>query len=188
MRRSLFFCLCLAATLIFCINAPVSAEVYKFTDESGETHYTNDPGSVPRQYRDDVEVEGETIVYPDEDYTSDEDTNGDYPEERARPQTNSGEVGDLQARQKAFDDEFKALEEERTQLDKAMKKAETREELEEINTQTMEFNNRYRDFHMRRKAFKEEVKAYNEQVRQDMEKRLEDYKNRQTSQDDELSE
>jgi hypothetical protein len=188
MKRSFLFFLCLAVMSLLIFYAPVSAEVYKYTDESGETHYTNDAESVPRQYRNDVDVEGETIIYPDEDYTSDETSDDTSSEEMTQPQGNSGEVGDLKVRQKAFDDEFKELEAERARLDKAMKNAETREELQEVNAQTMEFNNRYKDFHMRRKAFKEEVKAYNDQVRKDMEKQLEDYKKRQAAQDDELSE
>ena len=188
MKRSFLFCLCLTVMLFLAFHAPVSAEVYKYTDESGETHYTNDAESVPRQYRNDVDVESETIVYPDEEYAPDEASDETYGEDMPQPQGNQGEVSNLQARQNALNDEFKALEEERKQLDKAMREATTREELEEVNAQTMEFNNKYRDFHMRRKAFKEEVRSYNEQVRQDMEKQLENYKTRQASGDEETTE
>jgi len=162
-------------------------------DDNGphETHYTNDPGSVPRQYRDDTDIKGEigSYSYSDEDYDDDEgynqETDLEESEDMEQPQTNSGQISDLKARQEAFNKEFKALEEERALLDKAMRNAEGRDELEAVNAKTQEFNNRYKDFHMRRKAFKTEVKKYNEQVRQDMENRLKEYKEKQTSQNDE---
>ncbi len=191
MKLSSLFCVSLTVIFLLGVQCSVSAEVYKYTDANGETHYTNDPASVPRQFRDDTDVDGEieSYSYSDENYNSDvaDDEEADLEEsgDVEQRQRNSGQTADLQARQEAFDKEFKALEEERALLDKAMRNADGRDELEEVNAKTQEFNNRYKDFHMRRKAFKTEVKEHNEQVRQDMEKRLKEYKDGETSQDDE---
>ncbi len=190
MKRSAWSCISLLGVLIFSAGHPAFAEIYRFTDANGETHYTNDATAVPREYRDNTEVESETIIYGNDAYYDNSDqstpaTGGDD-ENLDQPQGNLGEVGDLKAQEAAFDREFKQLQEERERLNKAMQEAKTRDEVDEINAQTEEFNMRYKDWHQRRKAFKQKVKDYNEQVRQEMEQQLEQYKAKQASPEEDI--
>ena len=67
MKLLIFFCVSVMVMLLFIANGPVPAEVYQFTDDNGETHYTNDATSIPRQYQDDMQVEGETVYYYDDE-------------------------------------------------------------------------------------------------------------------------
>jgi chromosome segregation ATPase len=178
---------------------PVSAEIYQYKDESGKTHYTNDPVGIPKQYQKDVHIQGETVTYPEEPAeesspeiidTKEETGTGDQETEKApaggqvkqpQPGGNSSEVDALRAQEEAFENERKALLEERAQLDEAMKKAKTKEDIEKVNAATIEFNLKSKDFQTRRQAFKEEVTKYNEQVRKDMEQKLQQYKTDQAA-------
>jgi hypothetical protein len=180
MKAASFFPVCLLATLFCWSLHPVFAEIYQYTDESGKTYYTNDPLSVPDQYREDVDIQGEIVTYPGSGESeptdeSDDESATTAPNSVTPSQGNLDEVSALNAKAAAFNDEFKALQEERNELDKAMKKAESAEKVKEINAQISRFNLKYKDYTQRRHAFNEEVEKYNEQVRQDMEERLKQY-------------
>jgi len=43
-------CLVFLGTAV-CLSGPATAQIYKWTDETGKTHYTNDKSKIPRQYR-----------------------------------------------------------------------------------------------------------------------------------------
>lgn len=188
MKLSAFFCLCLMVIMLFSIDNPVSAEIYQFTDENGNTYYTNDPVSIPNQYRDCLNVEGEIVVYGDPGDEDQPASSTDSSDQEAaitgktQPSTGSlSETEAFRAREIAFNNEFKALQEERKLLDQAKHEADSSDKREELNAATINFNNKYKDFHRRRQAFKEEVRLYNEQVREDMKKKLEQFKVEQTS-------
>jgi hypothetical protein len=202
MKRSTPICLFLAVIILLWAVCPASAEIYQYKDESGNTHYTNDPVAIPRQYQKDVRMQGETVTYPGEEAEASSpestggqeetgavdqetgDSGGQEPPADGQAQQPRGDLTDvdaLKARETAFNNEFKALQEERIRLDEAMKKAKTQEDREKINAATVEFNLKFKDFHQRRQSFKEEVTKYNEQVRQDMEQKLEQYKAEQAA-------
>lgn len=50
MRRTLFF-----AVILFSFAMPVHADMYKWVDEKGTVHFTDDASKIPEQYRKDVE-------------------------------------------------------------------------------------------------------------------------------------
>lgn len=185
MKLSAFFCLCLLLILLFSTNSPVSAELYQFVDGKGETHYTNDPATIPKQYQNSLKRQGE-IIYWEEPVEPDTSTNSSYQEDsntedtKPAPEKQKGLSGtdadSLKAKELAFDNEFQTLKEERALLDKAKQEAKTKEEIENYNDQTNDFNIKYKDFVQRRQAFKNEVKEYNNQVMNDMEQKLNQHK------------
>ncbi|MEW6079517.1 MAG: DUF4124 domain-containing protein [Thermodesulfobacteriota bacterium] len=200
MKQSTPLSLALAIIIIVWAAYPASAEIYQYKDDSGNTHYTNDPVGIPKQYQKNVNIQGETVIYPEgsaeaplpesvtnQEAAGDQEEAGDQEAETGgdqgrpatgqvrQPQGNLNEVDSLRARETAFNDEFKALQEERRLLDEAMKKAKTKEDLEKVNEATVQFNLKFKDFHQRRQTFKEEVAKYNDQVKQDMEQKLEQY-------------
>ena len=180
MKRSACLCLGLMMTLVLSAGNPVSAEIYHYMDKNGETHYTNDAASIPKQYQKQLQVKGETVVYPDE--TAEPETTTDTtatkpPAEGKIKKTggNLSEVEALKAQKEAFDNESKALQEERDQLDQQMKNARTRADVDKVNAATEALNARIKDFKQRRKAFDEQVLQYNKQVKKDMEEKLKKY-------------
>lgn len=187
MKLSAFFCLCLFIILLFGADTPVSADVYQFVDETGATHYTNDPASIPEQYQNSVNIKGEIrYLEPLESPTS---TGTGYqsastPDRTQQPQESLGETGALKDKELAFNNEFQALEEEREMLNKARQQAKTNEEILKNNEQITEFNTRLKDFHQRLQAFREEVREHNKQVMKDMEQKMEQYRTEQEAQED----
>jgi len=185
MKAASFFPVCLLATLFCWSLHPVFAEIYQYTDESGKTYYTNDPLSVPDQYREDVDIQGEIVTYPGSGESEPTDESGD--ESSATPKQNApaeGSVGDgaaLTAREAQFENEFKSLQEERNSLNQAMDNVSTEEEFKEINAKIAAHDLRYKDFLQRREAFRQEVQQHNEQVMLEMEKKLEQYKARKAA-------
>ena len=49
-----------AAFLLIAGACPASAEIYRWTDESGHTHFTSDPSQVPARYRGQAAEPGES--------------------------------------------------------------------------------------------------------------------------------
>jgi len=194
MKLSAFFCICLLLVVLLFAGNPVSAEIYQFTDESGETHYTNDATSVPNQYRNDVDIQNETVTYGDyyddyedeDEYDDEGDDEGDDEDSGEKSQGNLSETEELKARETAFANQSEDLKAEHAMLLEAREEAGSAQEVEDINTEIAEFNKRYKDWRQERKAFKKEVKAYNEQVRQEMEQELEAYKEKKSPSDEEL--
>jgi hypothetical protein len=49
----------LMATILL-LPLPASAEIYKWTDASGDLHFTDDPASIPKKYRNSVIVDSDS--------------------------------------------------------------------------------------------------------------------------------
>lgn len=181
MKLSFLCWLCLTAMFLFTAGNPVSAGIYKFTDESGTTRYTNDPGSVPREYRDNVDVEeeampGDRYEYYESDDPGDENPGDEQASEKGKQSAVDGsKSAELQARIKASEEIFKDLEKERERVNEAIRNSTTREEFDEANAAMQRYNQKYKDFMRRREALKKEVSEFNEQVRQKMRQELEAY-------------
>ena len=185
MKAASFFLACLLTTLFCWSLHPVFAEIYQYTDESGKTYYTNDPLSVPDQYREDVDIQGEIVTYPDAvesepTYESDDESSA-TPKQNAPAEGSLGDGEALTAREAQFENEFKALQEERNSLNQAMDNVSTEEEFKEISAKIAAHDLRYKDFLQRREAFRQEVQQHNEQVMLEMEKKLEQYKARKAA-------
>ncbi len=54
----------MALVVIFLFAQPVSAAIYKWTDEGGNTHFTDDPNQIPEKYRSPSKIEKIKPVLP----------------------------------------------------------------------------------------------------------------------------
>ncbi len=187
MKLSAMFRVCLIAIISFSACSSAFAEIYQFTDEGGETYYTNNPTNIPRQYQDSLYIEGEIIYQepiPSASSNNGNDQSASTTDKAGESQQGFNGIGTLKAEELSFDNEFQALQEERKLLDKAQQEADTREEILDSNAKIEAFNEKFKDFHQRRQAFQEKVRKHNEQVMKEMEERLKEYKARQASQGD----
>ncbi|MFZ5564507.1 MAG: DUF4124 domain-containing protein [Thermodesulfobacteriota bacterium] len=178
-----FLCAAVAAFFLFLCSGAV-AEIYKYVDENGQTHYTNSPEAIPPQYRKAVDKEQEIKSLPTAPSQS--------PAVTGAPATNvpggkntgpgdlgAGKVAELRAREQAIQKEFEALKVEQAELLKAREAAVTNEEIEVYHQKMALFEERFDAFHEKRKAFEKEAREYNEKVRQDIEKALQDLKEKE---------
>jgi hypothetical protein len=154
--------------LLAALPAVASAEFYRYVDEEGNAHYTDDlsripPDQLPKidQYEEaEREPASEEKVLPQEKKTS---STTSSPETEGREGTRS----DLRERGAALEAEYEALMEERGQLDKASQEAKTPEERRELAEKIEAFNERMADYRKRRESFNKEVEAYNASLKEE---------------------
>lgn len=153
-----------------------SAEFYRYVDQEGKTHYTDDIANIPADQRSHISE------YEDVSHRSSlkEETETTTPEEESRepavsepevmrPQREPG-VGEgekkavdqeLRETGTALEQEYQALIEERKQLDEAAKRPVTPASREKLVQKIRDFNSRSKDYEKRREAFNQDVEAYN---------------------------
>jgi len=153
-----------------------SGEFYRYVDQEGKTHYTDDIANIPADQRSRVSE------YEDVSHRSSlkEETETTTPEEESREPAVSGPevmrpqgepgVGEdetktveqrLRETGTALEQEYQALMEERKQLDEAAKRPLTPTSREKLVEKIREFNSRSNDYKERREAFNQDVEAYN---------------------------
>jgi len=165
----------IALTLI-ALPGFASAEFYRYVDQEGKTHYTDDIANIPADQRPHVSQ------YEDVSHRSNlkEETDTTAPEEESRepavrepavmrPQREPGvgedekKTADQELRETgtALGQEYQALVEERKQLDEAAKRPLTPPSREKLIEKIRDFNSRIKDYEKRREAFNQDVEAYN---------------------------
>ena len=166
----------IALLALIALPAVASAEFYRYTDQEGKTHYTDDIANIPADQRSHVSE------YEDVSHRSSlkEETETTTPEEESReatlsapeemPPQGSPGVGDdetkavdqrLKETGVALEQEYQALMEEREQLDEAAKRPTTPAMRRNLVEKVRDFNSRIKDYEKRRTAFNGEVEAYN---------------------------
>ncbi len=166
----------IALLTLIALPAFASAEFYRYVDQEGKTHYTDDIANIPADQRSHVseyddaalgsslQQKTETTIQQE----GDREATLRAPEEMP-PQGALG-VGDdetkavdqrLKETGVALEQEYQALMEEREQLDEAAKRPTTPAMRRNLVEKVRDFNSRINDYEKRRAAFNGEVEAYN---------------------------
>jgi hypothetical protein len=153
-----------------------SAEFYRYVDQEGKTHYTDDVANIPADQRAHVsqyeDASHESSLKKDSEKTAPnqadaEDALRNPHEMRPQQEPEMGKGGKkvvdqtLKETGTALEQEYQALMEERKQLDEAAKTRTTPAIRRKLVEKIRDFNSRIKDYEKRRKAFNQDVEAYN---------------------------
>jgi hypothetical protein len=179
------------------ICALSSAEIYKYVDEQGKVHYTDDLGSVPVEQRpkaDEYEVpydQSASEVGTEREKPQTEESKEDIEEtEGVSRQTEAPAKEDKEVRLQTeapakegeektteqklrevgarLTEEYRALVKEREKLDKISTMKLTPADHRELVKRIRDYNSRTEDYERRRAAFNKEVEAYNASIKKEV--------------------
>lgn len=154
-KRPLFSVLILGMLLT---AVPLFAQIYKYTDETGQTRWTDDLTQVPVNQResvktfenlkgDDPQIGEKTVPAPANQ------TQHAYESEMTR---------DALLREKAeLENQYQRLQEERKEIEKLKSEGNVTTSQEELNTIISEFNAKTDKYETQRKALEDKVNQYN---------------------------
>ncbi|MDY6954564.1 MAG: DUF4124 domain-containing protein [Thermodesulfobacteriota bacterium] len=152
--------------LVTAFPAPGSAEFYRYVDEQGNVHYTDNLSDVPAKERPKAD-KYETLQGPSDIQESERDKQTEEAKEPAARQGDAGgEQPSLRERGAELDAEYHLLMKEREHLDKAASEPLTPAARAELAEKIKDFNKRMEDYEKRRTPFNKEVEAYNASLKE----------------------
>jgi len=158
---------CIVVLMLTAFPALASAEFYRYVDEQGKIHYTDDLADVPAKERPKANqydtLQGPSS--PPEQSETQKPTEGASKEPVARQGGESAAQPSLRERGAALDAEYELLMKEREQLNKAANEPPTPAARVELSEKIKDFNQRMEDYEKRRVSFNKEVEAYNATLR-----------------------
>jgi hypothetical protein len=174
----------LLITLALMLFSPVaSAEIYKYYDEQGNIHFTDDYNKVPVDQRKDVKGYKEVIsdetdeVNPETANQGTEETEEEPQEEEAQNPTNNAAKSakyDFEVKIKEFDQrkdelalEYESLMQQNSALTQEKKKAKTAADIKRYNERAADLNKRLKEHDSKRKQLFSEVEGYNMKVNEE---------------------
>ena len=170
----------LIVLILMSFSISASAEFYRYEDEKGNVHYTDDLSKVPKNQRTDI------YEYTESQNETDDDQKGVQNSLESQPLSEEKEIGDqdeatelakiksgLDRRKKELEKEYQALMKEKEQIAKDEKKIRSRTAAKEHNKIISKYNEKIEDYEARKKIFDAEVKKYNARVKKDFLKSLE---------------
>ena len=150
--------------IIFFVTT-VSAEFYKYVDENGNTHFTDDFNKVPEDQR--AGLKG----YEESESNTDTDTvEKKAVKEKKVPDDNENTENlekfhdRLNNTRLQLIEEHGELQKEREQIKEDRKNAKTTEDASEVNEKTKELNKKQEELKKRFEAFEAEKKEYNKRL------------------------
>jgi uncharacterized phage infection (PIP) family protein YhgE len=152
-----------------------SGEIYKYVDDMGNVHFTDDFNQVPAAQRQRVQSFQE---YEPEGTPQTASRGGDEPADRHDPAVSSAspapdgtqaqalddQLKALDQRKSALADEYEALMQENAQLNTAKKTVKTKADADKYNESVRRLNAKLKDHDRKRKEFFSDVEAYNARV------------------------
>lgn len=160
-----------------------SAEIYKYYDEQGDIHFTDDYNKVPVDQRKDVKGYKEVIsdetdeVNPETADQGREETEEEPQEEEAQNPTNNAAKSakyDFEVKIKEFDQrkdelalEYESLMQQNSALAQEKKKAKTAADIKRYNERAADLNKRLKEHDSKRKQLFSEVEGYNMKVNEE---------------------
>ena len=161
--------------IVMLLATPVSADMYKYIDENGNTVFTDDYGKVPKEQREDIEgiptYEAKPTEKSDKAPSDKKEGQNDGDDELSDDNESKKAKDKLDDKTSVFDinkalqEEIKALQKEKKRLDNK-KGGATRKEIKNYNAMV----NSYEE---RRKAYEVKVDAHNKKVAKELKERKE---------------
>ena len=169
----------LIGLLLVSLPLSASAEFYRYIDEKGNIHYTDDLSKVPENQRTDIYEYGEfqRNVYDDQkDEQSAVKSQPLFEKNQARDQNEADDFAQtkrrLDRKKQEFNKEYKALMQERDQTTTDNKNLKSRASVKRYNKIISKFNEKIADYETRKKVFDAEVEEYNARVKKNVLKNL----------------
>ena len=158
--------------LMFSVSA--AAEFYKYTDEDGNVHFTDDINQVPAEQRAKIRSYVESVSPEPAEQPTNEENQSDQAatdQQSNFPDLSEDESGSLEDAKKRIDalkseidQEYEALIKEKEQLAKAKTEAKTKEQIIEYNKKVDSLNKRVVSYEKKGKEYKAQVDAYNQRI------------------------
>jgi flagellar motility protein MotE (MotC chaperone) len=158
--------------LVFSVNA--AAEFYKYEDEDGNVHFTDDINQVPEAQRakirsyiesesaEPAEQEAPRENQPEQAATDQQTTLPDLSDDESESLEDAKKR--IDALKSEIDQEYEALLKEKEQLAKDKKQAKTKEQIIEFNKRVDSLNKRVAAYEKKGKDYKDQVDAYNKRI------------------------
>lgn len=157
--------------LLMSLPLSASGEFYRYIDEKGNIHYTDDLSTVPENHQADIYEYGESQRNTYDNQEDEENSVKPKPlfeEKQARDQNGTDELTEtkrrLDRKKEEFDKEYKALMQERDRITKDNKNLKSRASIKKYNKIISKFNEKIADYETRKKRFDAEVEEYNTRV------------------------
>ncbi len=155
----------LLSVILLCGSA--SAEFYKYYDENGNVHFTDDFNQVPKDQRDAAKGYVEAESKPEAVQTPPENT-----EEAAAPaEADKGgkydfqkRADELDRRKKELADEYESLMKENERISQMRKSVKTPADGKKYNESVRALNIKLKDHDKKRKTFFSDIEEYNAKV------------------------
>ncbi|MFZ0613743.1 MAG: DUF4124 domain-containing protein [Desulfobacterales bacterium] len=171
-------CLKLILTLacLLCASA-AAAEFYKYLDEKGNVHFTDDYNQVPPDQR--KQIKGYEEYRPQDTPAATQAKNDPaavpVPEEpasgetagEAQPNDLDGQLKSLDQRKAELAGEYETLMQENTRLNDIKKSVKNQADADQYNESVRKLNARLQEHDRKRKEFFSDVEAYNARVGQE---------------------
>jgi chromosome segregation ATPase len=166
----------MAAVIVFTALPPAVAEIYKYRDAQGVTHYTYDLGEVPEDQRPGIETyeeETASVVESPQEGQNGEVSAGESennPADNVPPPVDEQQIEELTQKKKDLDAEFAGLMEEKYTLIKEKEKladslaGRDTAAVAEYDKKVEALNRKIADYQKRRDAFQEEAEAVKKAV------------------------
>jgi chromosome segregation ATPase len=177
------FRILLIALALILFSPVASAEIYKYHDEQGNIHFTDDYNKVPVDQRKDIKGYKEIIseetdeVIPETAGQGTEETEEEPQEEEAQNPTNKTAKSakyDFETKIKEFDQrkdelalEYESLMQQNSALAQEKKKAKNAADIKGYNEREVDLNKRLKEHDSKRKQLFSEVEDYNTKVNEE---------------------
>jgi hypothetical protein len=157
-----------------------SAEFYRYVDEKGNVHYTDDLSTVPENQQTDIYEYTESQNNTDDNQKYEQNTLKSQPLSEEKQAWDQDEANDLAEIKRGLDrkkdeleKEYQALMKEKEQIAKDKKKIRSKTAAKKHNEIILKFNEKIEDYETRKKVFNTEVEKYNIRTKKDFLKSLE---------------
>ncbi|MBW2597470.1 MAG: DUF4124 domain-containing protein [Deltaproteobacteria bacterium] len=145
----------LICLLLVSLPLSASAEFYRYIDEKGNIHYTDDLSTVPENQQTDIYEYGESQRNAYDDQKDEQSAL------KSQPLFEENQAWDQNEAEQEFEKEYKALMKERDQITKDNKNLKSRASAKKYNKIILKFNDKIADYETRKKVFDAEVEEYN---------------------------
>ena len=158
--------------LLFCY--PVSAEFYKYYDEDGNVHFTDDFNKVPPEQREEVQGYEESVSEesPLEETPEEADTDEAQGEAQGEAEEDSEtaaaeeydhetKVSEFDARKAEMEQEYQGLVKEKERLDKMRKDVKTKKQAKGYNEDVKALNEKLQEHDTKRQELVSEIEQHN---------------------------